>query len=127
MQEHVGHAVIGNDESISLGNIEPFDPAGNLDELKGGRAVLIDGCVKIDVQMSMRRLQIVGAQRTSSHNTQTTHACITSQASLNARINDSIAVEDSIRRCTQKQNLNETVDDLRSAAHLSGFVSRAQN
>ncbi len=33
MQEDVGHAVIRHDEAVTLGNIEPFDDAGHLNDM----------------------------------------------------------------------------------------------
>ena len=33
VQQHVGHAVVGNDEAKSLGDVEPFDDARQLDEI----------------------------------------------------------------------------------------------
>ena len=35
VQEDVGHAVVGNDEAVSLGDIEPLDDAGELDDARG--------------------------------------------------------------------------------------------
>ena len=32
VQQHVGHAVVGNDEAVTLGDIEPFDDAGDFDD-----------------------------------------------------------------------------------------------
>ena len=32
MDEHVGLAAVRHDESVALGGVEPFDPAGNLDQ-----------------------------------------------------------------------------------------------
>ena len=34
VQQHVGHAVVGNDEAVALGDIEPFDDAGYLDDVR---------------------------------------------------------------------------------------------
>jgi hypothetical protein len=34
VQEDVGHPVIGNDEAVSLGDVEPFDDAGELDDAR---------------------------------------------------------------------------------------------
>ena len=35
VQEDVGHPVVGNDEAVALGDIEPFDDAGELDDARG--------------------------------------------------------------------------------------------
>jgi hypothetical protein len=35
MQKNVGHAVVGNDEAIALGDIEPLDAARELDNARG--------------------------------------------------------------------------------------------
>ena len=32
VQQHVRHAVVGNDEAVALGDVEPFDDAGELDD-----------------------------------------------------------------------------------------------
>jgi len=33
VQQHIRHAVVGNDETEPLGNIEPFDDAGQFNEI----------------------------------------------------------------------------------------------
>ena len=33
MQEHVGRAVVGDDEAVALGGVEPLDGARHLDEV----------------------------------------------------------------------------------------------
>ena len=33
MQENIRHAVIGNDEAEALGDVEPLDPTGDLNEI----------------------------------------------------------------------------------------------
>jgi len=43
MQEHIGHAVVRDDEPEPLGHIEPLDHAGNLD----------DGCCRIAKQITI--------------------------------------------------------------------------
>jgi hypothetical protein len=35
VQQNVGHPVIGNNEAIALGDVEPFDDAGELDDARG--------------------------------------------------------------------------------------------
>jgi hypothetical protein len=35
MQEHVGCAIVRNDEAITLGSIEPLDNTADLDEIDG--------------------------------------------------------------------------------------------
>ena len=35
VQEDVGHPIVGNDESVTLGDVEPFDDAGELDDARG--------------------------------------------------------------------------------------------
>src|SRR5262249_6952727 len=42
MQENVRQPVVGNDESISLGHIEPLDDAGELDNARGFLANIAD-------------------------------------------------------------------------------------
>ena len=34
VQQHVGHAIVRNDEAVALGDIEPFDDAGDLDDAR---------------------------------------------------------------------------------------------
>ena len=40
-------AVIGQDESIALGHVEPFDSAGNLDQIGGVTLVTPDGSDRV--------------------------------------------------------------------------------
>src|SRR5262245_31056633 len=35
VQEDVGHPVVGNDEAVTLGDVEPLDDAGELDDARG--------------------------------------------------------------------------------------------
>ena len=32
VQENIGHSVVGNDEAVALGDVEPFDDASKLDD-----------------------------------------------------------------------------------------------
>ena len=57
VQENVSHAVIRNDEAITLGNVEPFDNARNLYELSGCLVA------KIDVQPEPRPRSILFQSR----------------------------------------------------------------
>ena len=34
MQQHIGGTIIGNDEAEALGDIEPFDGAGDFDQVR---------------------------------------------------------------------------------------------
>ena len=34
MQQHIRHAVVGNDEAVTLGDIEPLDDAGNFNDVR---------------------------------------------------------------------------------------------
>jgi hypothetical protein len=38
MQQHVGPAIVRNDEAVSLGSVEPFDDAGYFDKVGCGIA-----------------------------------------------------------------------------------------
>ena len=42
MQQHIGHAVVGNNEAIALGDIKPFDDAGHFDDLSRRVVVKFD-------------------------------------------------------------------------------------
>src|SRR5579883_736228 len=66
MQQDIGQAVIGNDEPITFGDIEPLDPTCDLDQLKICCPGLLCAGSKIDAPLALRRLKLVGAQRTSS-------------------------------------------------------------
>ena len=35
VQEDVGHPIVGNDEAVALGDVEPLDDAGELDDAHG--------------------------------------------------------------------------------------------
>ena len=35
MDQNVRHAVVGNNETIALGNVEPLDDPGDLDQVDG--------------------------------------------------------------------------------------------
>ena len=39
MDENVGFAVVGHDEAVTLGGVEPFDAARDLDEPRGASSV----------------------------------------------------------------------------------------
>ena len=42
MQKHVAHAIVGHDEAITLGHVEPFDDAGHFNDLRRGLIGEID-------------------------------------------------------------------------------------
>src|SRR5262249_57289215 len=43
VQENVGHPVVGNNEPVALGDVEPFDDAGEFDDARGLVADLATG------------------------------------------------------------------------------------
>src|SRR5204863_9979300 len=59
VQEHIRPAVVGDDETVALGGVEPFDDAGDFDEVGGGVAKArkcIEGGVARCTALKFRRL-----------------------------------------------------------------------
>ena len=44
MQQHILHAVVRDDETETLGDVEPLDDAGDLDQIDGVAALVITHC-----------------------------------------------------------------------------------
>ena len=62
VQENVGHPVIGNDETVALGDVEPFDDAGELDD---ARRLVADLAARaaVDSQTAARPLRSNSVRR----------------------------------------------------------------
>ena len=43
VQQHVGHAVVGNDEAVTLGDIKPFDNARHFDDARSSSVISTSG------------------------------------------------------------------------------------
>ena len=61
MEEHVRQAVVGNDEAEALGDVEPLDPAADLNELE--RTVSADVLRRLATGVERLRLPLGSRMR----------------------------------------------------------------